>query len=154
MEQRRGSGASSSHQGTTQLNEHRGEDQEREQPEDDERDATESSRIWALPAFRKELKKLYERGYDLAATDEKHNDGKDLPPWVRPLATEINTCIENHYKDPPSTRLPTGAPTDTKCHLKDVAVPFVISGVGTCWRLALENTRPIYNNTMMLDKKD
>eukprot|EP00972_Heterocapsa_arctica_P026401 3887857-Heterocapsa_arctica.AAC.1 len=78
----------------------------------------------------------------------------NLQPWARPLARECNSHINDHYKDPPSTKLLPGAPTKTQCHVRDKAVPFIINGVGTCWRMILDKTRPIYNDTAIMDKKE
>eukprot|EP00972_Heterocapsa_arctica_P033652 4952118-Heterocapsa_arctica.AAC.1 len=101
--------------------------------------------------FKSILTKLYGEGYNFAVTKQDTGIGPSL--WAASLGEELNTHIKLHYRDLPSSPLDQGAPEDTCCSVQGMAVPFQIEPIGTCWRMALQNTRPIYNHTNVLDKK-
>eukprot|EP00972_Heterocapsa_arctica_P115646 16448933-Heterocapsa_arctica.AAC.1 len=98
------------------------------------------------------MTRLYGEGYNFA--DMNHETGQGPSLWATSLKEELNTYIQLHHRDPPSSPLDQEAPRDICCSVQGMAIPFQFEPIGTCWRLSLLNTRPIYNHTNVLGKKE
>eukprot|EP00972_Heterocapsa_arctica_P091517 13499750-Heterocapsa_arctica.AAC.1 len=95
--------------------------------------------------------KLHAEGYNF--DDATGDPGQGPSRWAVPLMNDINTHISQHFLDKPSSPLDSDAPRNTRCAVQGTPGFYHTAGVGTCWRIALQNTRAIYNQTNVQGKR-